>query len=122
MLDSAARYERIVLVTPSGPGTPLQREGLARGDRQLVIVGASASELGASATDRLTVATLGLETVTPAPLRLIASITLAEIARQVGRRHRVPGLAGRFPRYEKALEPMPAGDVLFVESSDLLAF
>ena len=121
-LDSAARYDEIVLVTPSGPGAPLQRLGLTHGNRQLVIVGASPNELGASATDRLRVATLGLETVKPVPLRLIGSIILAEIARQVGRRHPVPGPAARFPRYEKALELMPAGDVLLVELSDLLAF
>ncbi len=122
MLDNAARYEQIVLVTPAGPGTPLQRESLTHGNRQLIIVGASLNELGASATDRARVATLGLETVQSVPLRLIASIMLAEVARQVGRRHPVPGLAGRFPRYEKALAPMPAGDVLLVELSDLLAF
>ena len=121
-LDYAARYEQIVFVTPSGPGRPLQREGLTHGNRQLIIVGASLKELGASATDRARVATLGLETVQSVPLRLTASIILAEVARQVGRRHPVPGLAGRFPRYEKALEPVPAGDALLVELSDLLAF
>lgn len=121
-LDSAARYAEIVLVTPSGPGAPLQRENLTHGSRQLVIVGARPSEIDASAIPRLRVATLGLEPVMSAPLRLVASIILAEIARQVGRRRAAPGPAQRGPRYEKVLVPMPAGEVLSVELSDLLAF
>jgi tRNA G18 (ribose-2'-O)-methylase SpoU len=121
-LDIAARYAEIVLVRPSGPGTPLQRANLTHGNRQLIIVGASPDEIDTSATTRARVATLGLEPVTPAPLRLIASIILAEIARQVGRRHPTPGPAPRGPRYEKALVPMPAGEVLLVELPDLLGF
>ena len=121
-LDIAARYAEIVLVIPSGPGSPLQRENLTRGSRQLVIVGTSPREIDAGATTRARIATLGLEPATSAPLRLIASIILAEIARQVGRRHPTPGPVPRGPRYEKALMPMPAGEVLLVELSDLLAF
>src|SRR5207248_7871549 len=92
-LDSVARYEEIVLVTPSGPGAPVQRMQLAHGSRQLVIVGASPSELSRSAADRMRIATLGLEPVESAPLRLTASIVLAEIARQVG--GDIPELAWR---------------------------
>jgi tRNA G18 (ribose-2'-O)-methylase SpoU len=120
--ESSARYAEVVFVTPSGPGTPLQREPLTHGNRQLIIVGASPVEIDATATNRARVATLGLEPVSSAPLRLVASIMLAEIARQVGRRHPMPGVPPRGPRYEKALVPMPAGDVLLVEPSDLLAF
>jgi len=47
---------------------------------------------------------------------------LAEIARQVGRRHPGVGLAPRGPRYEKALAPVTAGDAFIVELSDLLEF
>jgi len=121
-LDIAARYAEIVLVTPSGPGGPLQQENLTRGSRQLVIIGTSPREIDAGATTRARIATLGLEPATSAPLRLIASIILAEIARQVGRRHPTPGPVPRGPRYKKALMPMPAGEVLLVELSDLLAF
>ena len=121
-LDIATRFAEIVLVTPSGPGTPLQRENLTHGSRQLVVVGASPNEIDANATTRARVATLGLEPVTSAPLRLTASIILAEIARQVGRRHPTPGPPPRGPRYEKALVPMPAGEVLLVDLSELLAF
>src|SRR5438045_543095 len=59
-LDIATRYAEIVVVTPSGPGTPLQREQLSHGDRQLIVVGASPDEIGGSATTRSRVATLGL--------------------------------------------------------------
>lgn len=121
-LDSVARYEEIVLVTPSGPGAPVQRMQLAHGSRQLVIVGASPNELSRSAADRMRIATLGLEPVESAPLRLTASIVLAEIARQVGRRHPGVGLAPRGPRYEKALAPVTAGDAFIVELADLLEF
>ena len=121
-LDIAARFPEIVLVTPSGPGTPLQRVQLSHGDRQLVVVGASLDEIDGSATPRSRVATLGLEPVRAAPLRLVASILLAEIARQVGRRHPLPGLEPRGPRYEKVLAPMPAGEVLLVELAYLLEF
>ena len=81
-LDIAARYAEIVLVTPSGPGGPLQQENLTRGSRQLVIIGTSPREIDAGAITRARIATLGLEPATSAPLRLIASIILAEIARQ----------------------------------------
>jgi len=121
-LDSAARFEEIVLVTASGPGTPLQRERLTHGNRQLVIVGARPHEMGASEAGRVRIATLGLEPVEPAPLRLIASIMIAEIARQVGRRRPMRGVAPRVPRYEKGLELAPAGDVFLVEPSQLLEF
>lgn len=121
-LDIASQYPEIVLVTPSGPGMTLQRANLARGNRQLVIVGVPSDEIDAGAAARARVATLGLEPVTSAPLRLIASIVLAEIARQVGRRHPTPAPAARGPRYEKALVPIPTGEVLLVEVSDLLAF
>jgi SpoU rRNA methylase family protein len=121
-LDGAVRYEEILLVTPSGPGAPLQRVRLTHGNRQLVIVGARPNEIAASEADRVRIATLDLEPVAPTPLRLIASIMLAEIARQVGRRRPLPGIAPRAPRYDKALEFVQAGDVFLVEPSKLLEF
>ncbi|TMF60555.1 MAG: RNA methyltransferase [Chloroflexi bacterium] len=121
-LDSASRYEEIVLVTPSGPGISLHRLGLTHGKRQLIIVGARPDEMRTSEADRMKIATLGLESVGPAPLRLIASILLAEIARQVGRRRPVPGIAPRPPKFEKGLELIPAGEILFIEPSALLEF
>ena len=74
-------------------------------------------------TTAATHVTLGLESVEPAPLRLTASIVLAEIARQVGRRKPLPGPPKRMPSYEKALEPAPPGpEVLLVEPKELLDF
>jgi len=118
--DSARRYDEIVVVTAAGSGTPLSRERLTRGLRQLVIVGARADEVAPSANVR--VASLGLRPLEYDPLRLTASIVLAEIARQVGRRRPVPGAQSRAPRYEKAFEPPPAPDVLLVDPADLLTF
>jgi tRNA G18 (ribose-2'-O)-methylase SpoU len=121
-LADARRFEEIVVATPSGPGAPMQRERLARGTRQVIILGAPAEEAAAGGGDHVRIATLDLEPVEDPPLRLVASIALAEIARQVGRRHRVPGPAARGPRYEMALELIPGGEVVLVEPSELLAF
>lgn len=120
--DDAARWAEIVLVTPSGPGTPLHRERLTHGSRQLVVVGARPDEMGPGFRHRVRIATLGLEPFESPPLRLIASILLAEIARQVGRRGPVPGKPPRAPRYEKAIKLIPSGEVMFVEASRLLEF
>jgi tRNA(Leu) C34 or U34 (ribose-2'-O)-methylase TrmL len=112
LAESAVRYDEIVLVTASGAGVPLSRERLTHGLRQLIVVGAA----------NVTVASLGLQPLEPEPLRLAASIALAEIARQVGRRRPVAGAPARAPRYEKALEPAPGRDVLLVDPADLLVF
>jgi len=88
-LRSAMRFEEIVLVSAFGPAPPLRREPLNRGQRQLVVIGATLDEVSNVAADRLRVATLGLVPMEHAPLRLVASIALAEIARRsdaVGRR------------------------------------
>lgn len=120
-VSEAARFSEVVVVTPSGPGLPLQRQRLARGKRQLIVVGARPSELAPDGGDRLRIASLGLEPG-ESPLRLVASIALAEIARQVGRRRPVPVAPRRAPRYEKALELVLAGEVLLVEPTALLDF
>ena len=122
LAESAARYDDIVLVTASDAGQPLSRERLTRGVRQLVVLGANAAELPPTASGRVTVASLGLQPAESEPLRLSASIALAEIARQVGLRRPVPGAPPRAPRYEKAIEPVPGPDALLIEPADLLAF
>ena len=118
--ESAPRYDEIILVTASGAGPPLSRERLTRGLRQLVIIGAEPEE--ALAAGRVSVVSLGLKPMEHEPLRLTASIVLAEIARQVGRRRPVPGAPPRAPRYEKAIEPVPGLEVLLVDPADLVAF
>jgi tRNA G18 (ribose-2'-O)-methylase SpoU len=122
LAESAARYAQIVLVTASGAARPLSRERLTRGVRQLVVIGASAEEALAGAGRHVAVASLGLQPMGSEPLRLTASIALAEIARQVGRRRPVPEAPPRAPRYEKAIELVPGPEVLLVDPADLLAF
>lgn len=122
-LRSAARFDEIILVTPSAGPTPLQRERLVRGQRQLIVVGAEAPELAALSSDRLRIATLDLNPIERAPLRLIASIALAEIARQVGRRRPIPERpAPRPPTYETALELASADDMRLVDAFELLEY
>ncbi len=122
-LQSAARFDEIVFVMPSGCATRLQRERLARGQRQLVIVGARPEDVAAISADRVRLAALDLEPVERPPLRLVASILLAEIARQVGRRRPVPGRPGpRVPAYDSALPLAPADEVLVVEAERLLDY
>lgn len=121
LAESAARYEEIVLVTASDVGGQLPRARLTRGVRQLVVIGVSPEDVRASAARHLAIASLGLQPG-PEPLRLTASIALAEIARQVGRRRPVPGAPRRAPRYKKAIEAAPGPEVLLVDPEDLLAF
>jgi SpoU rRNA methylase family protein len=122
-IPAVARFEEIVLVQPWATASPLQRERLVRGRRQLVVIGAAFDELATIAGDRLRVATLDLRRIERAPLRLVASIVLAEVARQVGRRRPTPGEpAPRPPRYEAALEPESSADVRSVDPDELLAY
>jgi hypothetical protein len=122
-LRSAANFDEVVLVTPSVRSVPLPRETLVRGQRQLVVVGAPAAEVAAASSDRPRVATLGLQPMENAPLRLTASIALAEIARQVGRRRPISGRpAARPPTYELALELASADRMRLIDQSDLLDY
>ena len=122
-LAHVARFEEVVVAVPSGGAPPLQRERLTRGRRQLVVVGASPEQLEEVASGRMRVASLGLEPVTSPPLRLVASIVLAEVSRQVGRRRPAPGgPAPRRPTYDAALALAPGDDVLEVALSELLAY
>jgi SpoU rRNA Methylase family len=120
-LGSAFRHDEIVLVVPSGTASPLSRERLTRGLQQLIIVGAHPDEVQLTGARRVKLASLGLRPMKNEPLRLTASIVLAEIARQVGRRRPLPG-PPRPPRYEKAIEPAPGREVLLVEPAELLTF
>ena len=68
---------------PTDPGEPLRSADLARGPRQLVVLGnADAVDIARLGT---CVRQIQLEVEPgPHPFRLVASIALAEIARQVG--------------------------------------
>lgn len=122
-LDHAARFDEIVLVIPWGDGTPTRRVRLAHGQRQLVIVGAQPEQLAGLEPERVSIATLDLEPVEHAPLRLVASIAMAEVARQVGRRRPPPGRAGeRAPTYEAAIALMTGDEVWHIEAAELLTY
>ncbi len=119
--EAMARYAEIVFVEASGVGTPLQRERLMRGQGQLIVVGAPPEEFERVLPDRTRIATLGLEPG-PSPLRLVASIALAEISRQVGRPRAAPGGRPASPRYERSIGLEPAARPILVDTSELLAF
>lgn len=122
-IGNAVRFDEIVLACASEVAAPLHRERLVRGQRQLVVIGAGLDELATIARERLRVATLGLVPMARPPLRLVASIVLAEVARQVGRRRPTPGRpAPRPPTYEVALELAAAGDTRDIDASELLPY
>jgi tRNA G18 (ribose-2'-O)-methylase SpoU len=121
----AERFEEVVVIVPGGDGTPLSRARLARGARQLVVIGAEAERVVTSAPEaRIVTLALALAPGRPAPLRIVASIALAEIARQVG-----SGLApgpparARAPRYEDELTTAVADDdALWLGPETLLGY
>jgi hypothetical protein len=120
-LEDAAAFEEIIVVRHSGGDAPLQRANLARGARQLIIVGANPEEVARASQGRARVASLRIEPVDRPPLRLVASIVLAEVARQVGRRR--PAIAGpRAPRFDSVVRLMPADQVSEIDAERLLEF
>jgi tRNA G18 (ribose-2'-O)-methylase SpoU len=122
-LEVATRFDEILLLTASADATGLARERLARGRRQLVIVGAEPHEVTSIASERMRIASLGLKPTPRPPLRLISSIAMAEIARQVGRRRPGPSEpAVRTPTYERALAFAAPEEVLRIDPFDLLAY
>lgn len=118
----AERFEEVVVVVPHGEGVPLARERLAHGARQLVVIGVDPEQVGAFA-EHVRVATLGLAPGPPAPLRIVASIALAEIARQVGAAPRPPPAARpRAPVYERELTLGVCDGDLLLDQEQLLEF
>jgi hypothetical protein len=96
-------FSQVSVITTAGAGTPLHRADFAQGPRQLVAI---PDESKANAGDQdwghlgVPVHMVRLELPggsRPYHYRLIASIALAEVARQVGRR---PDDHGRAPRSE----------------------
>jgi tRNA G18 (ribose-2'-O)-methylase SpoU len=117
------RFDDVLVVLESGKRVPLQQNRLARGRRQLVVVGLDPDEVDKLATGSIRVASLELAPVVRPPLRFAASITLAEIARQVGRRRQgPPGIPTRLPKFAAAVKLRSPEDVLFVDPSRLLSY
>ncbi len=116
-------FEEIVVITPSGPGQALTRERLARGRRQAVLIGQAPDQVQAAATGRVRVASLGLRQASRAPLRLVASIALAEIARQTGRPSaRRPAPARQWPAYEREIGLTTDSELLVLDPIMLLDY
>lgn len=101
----AIEVPEVVVVTTGPSGTPLHRIDLARGSRQLIVI----CDEGAGLVDpadmqrngrRVRIATLGpLQPCFPYHYRLIATLVLAEVARQVGTRLAREGRGGARPEY-----------------------
>jgi hypothetical protein len=122
-IEYASRFDEVIVVVASGDPAPIQRQRLAHGRGQLLVVGAPPDDVEAVAPGRVRVASLRLEPISSPPLRLVASIALAEVSRQVGRRRAVPGRpAPRAPRYDAALRLLPEHEVRPLEPGELLAY
>jgi hypothetical protein len=116
-------FEEVVFVLPAGEAPPLERLALARGRRQLIVVGAHIQDFE-SAPERTRACSLGLVAEESVPLRVTASIALAEVARQVGRRVKArTGRQVRRPSYDAALTLADAGTgTLLIDADELLTF
>jgi tRNA G18 (ribose-2'-O)-methylase SpoU len=117
------RFDDVLVVLGSGKRVPLEQKRVARGRRQLVVVGLDANEVNGLAAAPIEVASLQLAPEVSAPLRFVASITLAEIARQVGRRRRrPPGISKRLPKFAAVVKLRSPEDVLLVDPARLLSY
>jgi tRNA(Leu) C34 or U34 (ribose-2'-O)-methylase TrmL len=122
-LADVERFDDVLVVLEFGEQIPLQSKRLAGGRRQLVVVGLGADDVDNLPAASIEVASLKLAAAVRAPLRFVASIALAEIARQVGRRRREPpGVRIPSPKYEAAVKLQTPEDVLLVDPSRLLSY
>jgi hypothetical protein len=123
-------YNEVTVVNVQGRGRPLHRTNLARGANQLIVI-PDESELRLDGEDwerfgqHIEFTHLDLPGATFVyHYRLIASIAMAEVARQVGQKPRKPGRQPREGRlqYDKALQPRmePQGEIVYLE--DLMEY
>lgn len=121
-------FAEVWVVTRSQGDVPLHRANLAAGPRSLLVVpDETVLDLDAEPWDRLGARVrfthLGLPERSPCPYRLIASIALAEAARQIGQRERVPGRPPRAePLYDRALTVLAAEAGETVDLDELAAY
>ena len=109
--EATYAFSHVTVVTTSGTGMPIHRANLARGGRQLVVVpDESRVAIDEEAWSRLgqEIGFVHLDLPTNEftyHYRLVATVALAEIARQVGRRPRgVRRVRRRPPIYDRTLE------------------
>jgi tRNA G18 (ribose-2'-O)-methylase SpoU len=113
-------FDEVCVVTAGPDGTPLHAANLARGPRQLIVLPDTSAALDEEDWSRFapTVRFVRLDLSSPTSTcryRLLATIALAEIARQAGRPSRLPVRSpGRKPLYDAALPvTVPeAGEIL----------
>jgi tRNA G18 (ribose-2'-O)-methylase SpoU len=122
-------FAEVWVVTRSRGDVPLHRANLAGGPRSLLVIPDETSvDLDSEPWDRLgaRVRFVRLDVpAEPAPYhyRLIASIALAEAARQVGQRERLPGRPPRAePLYDRALTLLAEEAGETVELAELTAY
>jgi hypothetical protein len=116
----------VIVITTAPCGQPLHRVDLTRGARQLILIpdeGASCVDPGAFERGgrRVRVATLSVsQTPFPYHYRLIASLVLAEVARQVGKRAPREGRRRERPEYllKLPLALEQAGESVALEDLD----
>ena len=122
-LGVTAGFGEIVVITPWGPGRPIRRERFARGRRLIVVIGLAPEQIQAPPAACIRMVTLGLRPTGCAPLRLTASIALAEIARQAGRpAGRGPAAAPRWPVYQREVKLAASGELLILDPAVLLDY
>lgn len=122
-IDLASRFDEAIVVRPDGHGPRINREALTRGRRQLIVVGCLVDDVLSTSAANVRVASLGLEPMADAPLRIVASIVLAEIARQVGKPAARPrARVSRPPRYDREMKLVAGGEMLLIEPEELLAY
>ena len=122
-------FQEVWVVTRNQGDVPLHRANLAAGPRSLLVIpDETAVDLDAEPWDRLGArvrfARLDLPDLSvPCPYRLSASIALAEAARQVGLRERLPGRPPRAePMYDRALTVLAAEAGETVDLEELGAY
>jgi hypothetical protein len=117
------RFDDVLVLIPFGAGVPIGRARLTRGRAQLIVIGATpdtAQSLAVAGAGCITLR-LNQQAGHEPALRLIASIALAEIARQVGQpatKRTAPPPRG--PRYQRELSLEADGQLLLVEHEELV--
>ncbi len=128
-MGAAYSFPRVTVITTKRVGVPLQRASFAGGPSQLIVIpDESRAETAAGDWSRfgrqMEFAHLQLPTADFIyHYRLVATIALAEISRQVGRRPTVKApLAPRPPIYDQAIGHLAEAEGEFVRFDELLRY